>query len=1053
LPFAVATLVGVVAGGAGACARRPQTESGAARRALARELGPGSLAGGRFVGLPAPPTADPPAAHRLRAAARRLERALETRADPALLADLGVVYLAAGRADAALAALAEAVELAPSAENLSDLAAARLAAPEPERARALVAALDASERALALRPELPAAAFNRALALEALGLDRLARRAWRAWLPREPEPDWRRVGEARLESSVRAATELRRQRHRLAQAVDEEATDLGSLVAAAPQRARREGEERLERWAAAVAAGRREEAARSLDAAARLGEALTAGGGDVLLSEAAAAIRAVERGGDASLLSELADAHLRLARGRDLARRLLLDAAAAELRQAREALGRGASPMRGWAELQLAVCAYQEGDFAVAVGALAPLERAAAAAGHLALAGQAAWVAGLAEGARGRLTEARVLYEEALSHFARAGEQGNQAAVHSLLAEVLVLLGDSRAWTHLRLSLEAAGHLDDPVRREALYEEAAAESERAGEAAAARRFGEEAISIAARSGLAWRRTNSLLQANPVLLRLGRMDEAAADLAVARRELERLPVDDSLRQRLEGELLLAEGKLLRARDPTAAAERLGGAADYCLRSGRPLRLPAIYLERARAWLALEDTARAEADLGLALSGIERQRQAVAGGPDRVSFLDTAQEAFDEMVLLQARRGDAERALAYAERSRARALLDSLGGQRATAAERERAAAVEVEVLRRSLPADVALLEYAALDDRLLVWRVRRDGVVMRELPLPRADLARQVEGFVAALGAASPAVGESPARAAGARLGATLLGDLLAGLPAGTRLRIVPDGPLARLPFPALVAPGSGRYLVEDHALGLVPSGSFYARARRRPVPPAGTGALVVGDPDFDPRAFPDLRRLPWAAREAAGVAALYPGSVLLTGADADRARFLGLLGGRALVHFAGHTLVSGEHPDSSMLLLAPTVPGGDRGAVYGHELAALDLARNRLVVLSSCAGAAGRLSESEGVLSLARLLLAAGAQGVVAALWEADDEVTAALFLEFHRSLRAGADPLAALRAAQLAQISAGEDRGASWAAFAVFGSPSDEPGLSSEEG
>jgi CHAT domain-containing protein len=126
-----------------------------------------------------------------------------------------------------------------------------------------------------------------------------------------------------------------------------------------------------------------------------------------------------------------------------------------------------------------------------------------------------------------------------------------------------------------------------------------------------------------------------------------------------------------------------------------------------------------------------------------------------------------------------------------------------------------------------------------------------------------------------------------------------------------------------------------------------------------------------------------------------------------------------------------------------MLVLTPDRQTPDDGYLYSHEISSIDFRRVRLVVLGACSTAAGRTSPSEGVLGLARSVLAAGVPSVVASLWPVGDAATSALMTDFHARLRAGESSAAALRSAQLSMVK-GRDRKASplsSSAFQVYGS------------
>ncbi len=108
---------------------------------------------------------------------------------------VGLVYLVDGQPgslDKAIEALEEAARAEPpNARFLSDLSAAylereRFTGSDSDRERAL----EAATRALRLAPELPEAAFNRALSLAALSRSGEAQEAWDAFLKLDGASEW-----------------------------------------------------------------------------------------------------------------------------------------------------------------------------------------------------------------------------------------------------------------------------------------------------------------------------------------------------------------------------------------------------------------------------------------------------------------------------------------------------------------------------------------------------------------------------------------------------------------------------------------------------------------------------------------------------------------------------------------------------------------------------------------------------------------------------------------------------------------------------------------------
>jgi CHAT domain-containing protein len=77
----------------------------------------------------------------------------------------------------------------------------------------------------------------------------------------------------------------------------------------------------------------------------------------------------------------------------------------------------------------------------------------------------------------------------------------------------------------------------------------------------------------------------------------------------------------------------------------------------------------------------------------------------------------------------------------------------------------------------------------------------------------------------------------------------------------------------------------------------------------------------------------------------------------------------------------------------------------------------------RLLVLSACQTAAGRISRGEGMISLARAFMTVGVPIILANLWETSDRASYPLFVDLHRHLARGDSAAEALRAAQLRSL------------------------------
>jgi CHAT domain-containing protein len=111
--------------------------------------------------------------------------------------------------------------------------------------------------------------------------------------------------------------------------------------------------------------------------------------------------------------------------------------------------------------------------------------------------------------------------------------------------------------------------------------------------------------------------------------------------------------------------------------------------------------------------------------------------------------------------------------------------------------------------------------------------------------------------------------------------------------------------------------------------------------------------------------------------------------------------------------------VDREFPQRTGIALA--FGEGGEGYFTIGDVMELDLDAE-LVVLSACQTARGEVMGGEGVQSMARAFLYAGARSVVASLWQVEDRTASETMEEFYRrSLRGGLSPGRALRQAKLA--------------------------------
>jgi len=168
-----------------------------------------------------------------------------------------------------------------------------------------------------------------------------------------------------------------------------------------------------------------------------------------------------------------------------------------------------------------------------------------------------------------------------------------------------------------------------------------------------------------------------------------------------------------------------------------------------------------------------------------------------------------------------------------------------------------------------------------------------------------------------------------------------------------------------------------------------------------------------------------LGRLHFSRAEAEGIAAFVSRDARMIAMDfaADKpAACSAALGEYGIVHYATHSVVDTEHPELSGVALSMV---DNRGAPRDGFLRLFDIYNLKLkaglVVLSACQTALGREVKGEGLMSITRGFMYAGAPRVVSSLWSIDDKATADLMRLFYEGMLVERlRPAAALRAAQL---------------------------------
>lgn len=268
-----------------------------------------------------------------------------------------------------------------------------------------------------------------------------------------------------------------------------------------------------------------------------------------------------------------------------------------------------------------------------------------------------------------------------------------------------------------------------------------------------------------------------------------------------------------------------------------------------------------------------------------------------------------------------------------------------------------------------------------------------------------------------------------------------------------QLIIVRDGPLHLVPFDAL-RDAHDHYVVQSHTVVYAPSAMTFFLLRRSRSRRGSSGMLAVGGVPYGhsglkPSAITrgssegGLPDLPSSADEARSAIQALPSAqnTLLIGNAATETAVKNSMNHR-IIHLAVHAIVNKARPDRASLVLLSDPENGEDGFLEASEIVQLPLHAD-LVVLSACDTAVGPIEGEEGISTLSRAFLLAGAHTVISTLWSIDDNSTSYLMKMFYLRLGRGEGAAYALRMAKedmLHSFGSGSALPYYWAGFTVEG-------------
>lgn len=347
-------------------------------------------------------------------------------------------------------------------------------------------------------------------------------------------------------------------------------------------------------------------------------------------------------------------------------------------------------------------------------------------------------------------------------------------------------------------------------------------------------------------------------------------------------------------------------------------------------------------------------------------------------------------------------------------------------------------LDPDEIAKSLSRKQQLCEFHLTEDSILVFSIsRHNGLRLIVLPKP-VELGKEIENILTD-------------NTSSIDLYEALLAPVIEeGI---TRLQLIPDGELWRLPFQSLKTP-DGNYLIEKiavsyaYAAPVLINQKLKRSVRKTQKRYLGYGIdyadLLQGQAGSDrvstTQDIHNLKPLPFATLEVQRAAEIMDGEVVLN-EFVTKSSFLDQAPSAAIVHLSMHGMLSIDPLANALLFHA-----ADKQDYVPFSMAEI-LTQHmdpELVVLSSCHTGGGPIILAEGMFSIGSAFTVAGSRSTITSTWEANDAIIHDIMIAFYKHLNQGLPKDIALQRATIEHLKKGspaEIHPVNWANLSLNGS------------
>jgi CHAT domain-containing protein len=359
------------------------------------------------------------------------------------------------------------------------------------------------------------------------------------------------------------------------------------------------------------------------------------------------------------------------------------------------------------------------------------------------------------------------------------------------------------------------------------------------------------------------------------------------------------------------------------------------------------------------------------------------------------------------------------------------------------------AIKTKDIQRALDQKTALIEYVITDSILHIFYIDNLEVKWKKVNISKKELNAKIKHYYGFLSNYELVIkNKDKAFLDYTNLAYWCYQNLVAPISINNKkiesLIIVADGNLGHLPFETFLTKETNQspkeyakldYLLKYYNISYNYSATLWKENMEAPLPKNNSQVLGMAA-NYDLKLNPsmldvrlasdqwlrdDLFPLPKAVEEVEILEKEFEG-LFLFNENASEKVFKQQVENYAIIHLAMHGVLDSLRPILSSLAFSEDNDSLESNFLQAHEISKMQLNAD-LVVLSACETGYGNFEQGNGIASLARAFMYAGAPSLIVSLWSIEDKTGADIMKKLYHNLAKGMRKDEALKKAKLDYI------------------------------